>query len=79
MHKLIQYTGGSIVLTIGATILAFFALIIGTIALFININKSHMIVKTKKIESAVLIISVIVLSMMVSGVISYYFGVYMML
>ncbi len=79
MDKLIQYTGGSIILTIGAMFFAFLALIIGLISLIISINKNQAIIKAKKTEYLVFIISSIVISMMISGIVGYYLGVYVVL
>ena len=79
MEKLIQHTGGSAVLTIASAILGIVASVVCIVALFISINKNKAILKAQKIEYAVLIISIVFTVMIFSGVIGYYFCMYMML
>ena len=79
MEKLMQYTGGNVILTLAALIFGFVATVVGIVSLFISINKNKAILNAQKIEYFVLIISIVITVMIFSGIIGYYFGMYMML
>ena len=79
MEKLMQYTGGNVILTLAALIFGFVATVVSIVSLFISINKNKAILNAQKIEYFVLIISIVITVMIFSGIIGYYFGMYMML
>lgn len=76
MDKLIQYTGGSIFLIIGLINLTIIGLILALVNILLSINKNTNIEKTRKIEYIIIIISIIMLSIFVGGLIGYYMGVF---
>lgn len=79
MLKLIEYTGGSFILTIILLIIALFSFVISFISLFVQLKNNKDILKNKKIEFTIMIISIIVLVLFIGGITGYYIGVYMML
>lgn len=73
MNNLVQYTGGSDVLTMAAAILALVALVINIVTCLIKIKRNEAIVNTQKIEYAVTIICSIIIAMVVGGILGYYY------
>lgn len=74
-----EYTGGSIILTITSVIFAVIGLVVSMITLVSSIIKNENINKARKIEYTVFMVSAIVISIFIGGTISYYLGILKML
>lgn len=79
MYKIIEYTGGSALLTLGS---AFLAMIVVLLSLFNDIKstlKNKELTKARKIEGIVGIISTIITTFYIGWIAGYFFEMYCML
>ena len=79
MYKLIQYTGGSIFLTIGVVFFMLVGLVVGIVILFTSIAKNKAFPQKEKINYYVQIISAIIIAMVLGGIIVRYWCMYRIL
>ena len=79
MNQLIEYTGGSIFLTLGIVILAIMCLIVSLVGFSYIIIKNKDINRSFKIQNISILISSVILSMFVGGTIGYYLCVFIFL
>ena len=75
MTKLMEYTGGSIILTALFMLGELIGLALILVNLFLGLSKNAYIEKNKKIEYVICIISGIVITLIIGGVSGYYFGI----
>ena len=79
MKELIEYTGGSILLTILTVLVFLIGMAVNLANLFLKIFKNKYMNKSKKIEYIICIISSIIITFVIGCVCGYYFGIVQML
>ena len=75
MENLIQYTGGSIYMTIALIVVTAIAEALALVNFFISLKKNTGLNKSRKIEYAVCIIGVFWGMFVIGALIGYYYGV----
>ena len=76
MNQLIEYTGGSMFLPLCIVFTAIIGLIVSLVVFSIKIKNNKDINRSFKFENILLLISCVILSMFIGGMIGYYFCVF---